>query len=121
MINFTIEFTVLNHHRNCSQVDLFLIHYNGWSQKWDEWIPETRILKYNDANLKVNTFQRNGWIQFLFWQFFTSSIRSAFNFPRISETIRTTETLSKEPEPREKENEDVGYCRVGGCIRSQGQ
>ena len=35
------------------QVDLYLIHYNGWSQKWDEWIPETRILKFNEVNLKV--------------------------------------------------------------------
>ncbi|XP_063694801.1 mortality factor 4-like protein 1 [Bolinopsis microptera] len=37
------------------EVDLYLIHYNGWSQKWDEWIPETRILKFNDINLKKQT------------------------------------------------------------------
>lgn len=37
------------------EVDLYLIHYNGWSQKWDEWIPETRILKFNDTNLKKQT------------------------------------------------------------------
>lgn len=34
------------------EVDLYLIHYNGWNNKWDEWIPETRILKFNDVNLK---------------------------------------------------------------------
>lgn len=42
---------------NISQVDLYLIHYNGWSQKWDEWIPETRILKFNEVNLKVSAKQ----------------------------------------------------------------
>ena len=29
----------------------FLIHYNGWNKHWDEWVPESRVLKYNEANL----------------------------------------------------------------------
>jgi len=30
----------------------YLIHYNGWNKHWDEWVPETRVLKYNEANLQ---------------------------------------------------------------------
>ncbi|XP_002125277.2 mortality factor 4-like protein 1 [Ciona intestinalis] len=29
----------------------YLIHYNGWNKHWDEWVPEARVLKFNDANL----------------------------------------------------------------------
>ncbi|PIK62167.1 putative mortality factor 4-like protein 1-like isoform X2 [Apostichopus japonicus] len=28
------------------------IHYNGWNKNWDEWVPEGRVLKFNDANLQ---------------------------------------------------------------------
>jgi len=30
----------------------YYVHYKGWKQKWDEWVPESRVLKYNDINLK---------------------------------------------------------------------
>jgi len=30
----------------------YYVHYKGWKQKWDEWVPESRVLKYNDVNLK---------------------------------------------------------------------
>ena len=30
----------------------YLIHYNGWNKHWDEWVPESRVLKYNDSNLQ---------------------------------------------------------------------
>ncbi|RZF47046.1 hypothetical protein LSTR_LSTR012304 [Laodelphax striatellus] len=29
----------------------YLIHYSGWNKSWDEWVPECRVLKHNDANL----------------------------------------------------------------------
>lgn len=29
----------------------YLIHYAGWNKNWDEWVPENRVLKYNDANI----------------------------------------------------------------------
>lgn len=29
----------------------YLVHYDGWKKTWDEWVPETRLLKYNDENL----------------------------------------------------------------------
>ncbi|KAK7602322.1 hypothetical protein V9T40_007911 [Parthenolecanium corni] len=31
----------------------YFIHYNGWSKNWDEWVPENRLLKLNDENLKM--------------------------------------------------------------------
>ncbi|XP_077988844.1 mortality factor 4-like protein 1 [Glandiceps talaboti] len=30
----------------------YFIHYNGWNKNWDEWVPESRVLKFNDANLQ---------------------------------------------------------------------
>ncbi|ESO04176.1 hypothetical protein HELRODRAFT_99671 [Helobdella robusta] len=27
----------------------YLVHYNGWSKNWDEWVPESRVLKFNEA------------------------------------------------------------------------
>lgn len=30
----------------------YLIHYSGWNKSWDEWLPESSILKLNDENLK---------------------------------------------------------------------
>ncbi|CAG8655580.1 683_t:CDS:10, partial [Acaulospora morrowiae] len=29
----------------------YFVHYKGWKKTWDEWVPEERIVKYNDANL----------------------------------------------------------------------
>jgi len=31
----------------------FFLHYNGWKERWDEWVDESRILKYNEDNLKI--------------------------------------------------------------------
>ncbi|KAL1457542.1 hypothetical protein WDU94_007758 [Cyamophila willieti] len=30
----------------------YFIHYAGWSKKWEEWVGETRILKYTEENVK---------------------------------------------------------------------
>jgi len=30
----------------------YLIHYAGWNKNWDEWVPENRVLKYNEANVQ---------------------------------------------------------------------
>ncbi|GFS47659.1 mortality factor 4-like protein 1 [Nephila pilipes] len=30
----------------------YFIHYSGWNKNWDEWVPESRVLKYNEANLQ---------------------------------------------------------------------
>jgi len=29
----------------------YFIHYQGWNKNWDEWVPESRILKINPENL----------------------------------------------------------------------
>ncbi|NP_001030525.1 mortality factor 4-like protein 1 [Bos taurus] len=30
----------------------YSIHYSGWNKNWDEWVPESRVLKYVDTNLQ---------------------------------------------------------------------
>ncbi|XP_077506364.1 mortality factor 4-like protein 1 isoform X2 [Amblyomma americanum] len=30
----------------------YFVHYRGWNKSWDEWIPESRVLKYDDINLQ---------------------------------------------------------------------
>ena len=30
----------------------YFIHYSGWNKNWDEWVPESRVLKYVDVNLQ---------------------------------------------------------------------
>uniref|UniRef100_K1R0R5 Mortality factor 4-like protein 1 n=1 Tax=Magallana gigas TaxID=29159 RepID=K1R0R5_MAGGI len=34
------------------KVNQYFIHYNGWNKNWDEWVPESRVLKYNDASMQ---------------------------------------------------------------------
>ncbi|XP_076466043.1 mortality factor 4-like protein 1 isoform X2 [Babylonia areolata] len=42
----------------CVRVDVkdkqtrYYIHYNGWNKNWDEWVPESRVLKHNEAGLQ---------------------------------------------------------------------
>lgn len=48
----------LMYEAKCMKADMkekgfyYLIHYNGWNKHWDEWVPEARVLKYNDSNLR---------------------------------------------------------------------
>lgn len=30
----------------------YFIHYRGWNENWEEWVPESRVLKYMDTNLQ---------------------------------------------------------------------
>ncbi|KAK3097422.1 hypothetical protein FSP39_009541 [Pinctada imbricata] len=30
----------------------YFIHYNGWNKNWDEWVPESRVLKFNDSGVQ---------------------------------------------------------------------
>jgi len=34
------------------RVTKFLVHYAGWNTKWDEWVADSRVMKYNDEGLK---------------------------------------------------------------------
>ncbi|KZS95179.1 MRG-domain-containing protein [Sistotremastrum niveocremeum HHB9708] len=31
----------------------YLVHYKGWKQTWDEWVPPARLLKWNETNLAL--------------------------------------------------------------------
>ncbi|KAF8840444.1 MRG-domain-containing protein [Paxillus ammoniavirescens] len=31
----------------------FFVHYKGWKQTWDEWVPLQRLLKLNDTNIAL--------------------------------------------------------------------
>ncbi|KAH9988115.1 MRG-domain-containing protein [Russula compacta] len=31
----------------------YFVHYKGWKQTWDEWVPTARLLKYNETNLSL--------------------------------------------------------------------
>lgn len=33
-----------------TKVNLYLVHYDGFTKHWDEWVPESRMLKSNDEN-----------------------------------------------------------------------
>ncbi|KAG2185777.1 hypothetical protein INT43_002214 [Umbelopsis isabellina] len=30
----------------------YFVHYKGWKQTWDEWVPEDRVLKWTETNLQ---------------------------------------------------------------------
>lgn len=31
----------------------YLVHYKGWKQTWDEWVPESRLLRLTEQNLEL--------------------------------------------------------------------
>jgi len=31
----------------------YFVHYKGWKQTWDEWVPTARLLKFNESNLAL--------------------------------------------------------------------
>ena len=37
---------------NKDKVPKLFVHYQGWNKNWDEWVPESRVLKFNEANLQ---------------------------------------------------------------------
>ncbi|GFY69649.1 mortality factor 4-like protein 1 [Trichonephila inaurata madagascariensis] len=30
----------------------YFVHYSGWNKNWDEWVPESRVLKYSETNMQ---------------------------------------------------------------------
>ena len=36
-----------------NSIPKYFIHYRGWNMKWDEWVPEARMLKFCDANVDI--------------------------------------------------------------------
>jgi mortality factor 4-like protein 1 len=41
--------------RGISKGNQYLVHYKGWKQKWDEWVPECRLLKWTNENVRIRT------------------------------------------------------------------
>lgn len=46
-----------------SKLRLYLLHYSGWNSHWDEWVPESRLLKHTAEGLalqkdRIKEFQR---------------------------------------------------------------
>lgn len=72
------------------KVTRYLIHYNGWNKNWDEWVPENRVLKFNEANLQKQRELReqNLYVLLFFFENFQSERLSKFNpiaaLPRTS-------------------------------------
>lgn len=31
---------------------VYYVHYVGWNKRWDAWVPENRVLKFNKKNVK---------------------------------------------------------------------
>ncbi|KAL0961361.1 hypothetical protein HGRIS_006317 [Hohenbuehelia grisea] len=31
----------------------YFVHYKGWKQTWDEWVPAPRLMKLNDTNIAI--------------------------------------------------------------------
>lgn len=80
------------------KVTRYLIHYNGWNKNWDEWVPENRVLKFNEANLQKQRELReqNLYVLLFFFENFQSERLSKFNpiaaLPRTSKFGQAIET-----------------------------
>ncbi|EJD00406.1 MRG-domain-containing protein [Fomitiporia mediterranea MF3/22] len=31
----------------------YFVHYKGWKNTWDEWVPESRLMKFNETNILI--------------------------------------------------------------------
>lgn len=40
--------------------DLYKVHYNGWSSKYDSWVKKSDLIKMNDMNLALVKLEKNG-------------------------------------------------------------
>ncbi|KAK9461406.1 MRG-domain-containing protein [Lipomyces oligophaga] len=43
----------------------YLIHYKGWKSSWDEWLPQERVLRWNEENLRLQKELKNEALQAL--------------------------------------------------------
>ncbi|KAF4622537.1 hypothetical protein D9613_009180 [Agrocybe pediades] len=50
------EAKVLKTKTDAEGLPQYLVHYKGWKQTWDEWVPANRLLKVTEENL---TLQKN--------------------------------------------------------------
>lgn len=93
----------------CVKVDVkdkqtrYYIHYNGWNKNWDEWVPESRVLKHNEAGLQKQKELNNAHGY--------GAVKKASKGGRKSEKKETEKKEEKEKmekEEKEKEKEKKG-------------
>lgn len=77
----------------------YLIHYQGWRKSWDEWVPETRILKHNEENLQKQR-QLKG------------SAVSDKNKKRKAEAAKDEEAPAKTEKRRKSRHQPVEHVQV---------
>ncbi|KAK9495680.1 MRG-domain-containing protein [Lipomyces doorenjongii] len=41
----------------------YLIHYKGWKSSWDEWLPQERVLRWTEENLRMQKELKNEALQ----------------------------------------------------------
>ncbi|KAK7203107.1 MRG-domain-containing protein [Myxozyma melibiosi] len=41
----------------------YLIHYKGWKSSWDEWLPQQRVLRWTEENLRLQKELKNEALQ----------------------------------------------------------
>ncbi|XP_002120071.2 mortality factor 4-like protein 1 [Ciona intestinalis] len=71
----------------------YFVHYNGWNKHWDEWVPESRVMKYNETNLQK---QKD-----LLKQFGKEKSRGSSDGrerPKRSKSVKEKPKVEKEPE-----------------------
>ncbi|KAL9938256.1 hypothetical protein V8E36_002879 [Tilletia maclaganii] len=39
----------------------YFVHYQGWKQTWDEWVPETRLMKHIEENISFSKLLQESW------------------------------------------------------------
>ncbi|KAF2900872.1 hypothetical protein ILUMI_05277 [Ignelater luminosus] len=69
----------------------YFIHYAGWNKNWDEWVPESRVLKYNEANVaKQKEVQKAHSTQ-------TSTAKAKKTKARKSDTTKDADSRASTP------------------------
>ncbi|KAI8140154.1 MRG-domain-containing protein [Fennellomyces sp. T-0311] len=68
----------------------YFVHYKGWKRTWDEWVPETRVLRWNDSNLQMQQKLK---------ELYTQQQHSGKKRPRDSTTDKDEDYLNR-PEVR---------------------
>ncbi|CAG8552981.1 7036_t:CDS:2 [Diversispora eburnea] len=70
----------------------YLIHYKGWKNTWDEWVEETRVLKFNEANLNK--------------QKLIEETMNKKNKPAVKKTVQETSSVEKGKKRRRDRSDD---------------
>lgn len=62
-VMYEARVTVIEPHERSSGGDgslRYMVHYHGWNKSWDEWVPGSRLARYNAANKEKAALTRRG-------------------------------------------------------------